>query len=57
MNETQFYQIVKKYVEEAGGYIFKIHGGPMQKGGMPDVYICLKGVHMWLIIVTGKHIQ
>lgn len=46
--ESAFYHKVKKYIEADGGYVFKIHGGMMQKSGIPDVYVCWRGIHVWI---------
>lgn len=36
-------KIIKKLREDYGGFWFKVHGGPYQKAGLPDVIGCLEG--------------
>ena len=50
-NETVLYHVVKKHVD----YVFKIHGGMMQKSGMPDVYVCHKGKQFWLELKVQRN--
>jgi hypothetical protein len=41
MTEAQLTAKLKKLVESMGGWYLKIHGGFMQKGGVPDVFISI----------------
>jgi len=40
MNETQFLQRIRKFLP---GFFVKIHGGPMQMVGLPDLIGCWHG--------------
>lgn len=31
---------------------FKVHGGPMQRAGVPDLYVLVDGVSIWVEIKT-----
>lgn len=33
-------------------WFFKVHGGPMQRAGVPDLYVLYRGVGYWLEIKT-----
>lgn len=31
---------------EYGAFVFKVHGGPFQRAGLPDVLACVKGLYV-----------
>ena len=44
--EAKLVKKIRKYLEEEGAVVFKIHGGdnPFQEVGIPDLLCCLKGI-------------
>ncbi|WP_338998297.1 VRR-NUC domain-containing protein [Fusobacterium animalis] len=43
MLEKQVENQIKKWLEENNHWYFKVHGGPFQKVGVPDIVACIKG--------------
>lgn len=41
--EYRIVQNIKKLVKSRGGWCTKIHGGPYQDAGTPDILVCYKG--------------
>lgn len=46
--ESRFQAQVMKYIKSRGGEVFNVHGHPMQRRGVPDLWVCLNGVQVWL---------
>jgi len=34
---------IRKFLEENGVFIFKVHGGPQMMSGLPDLIACVEG--------------
>lgn len=34
---------IRKYLEGAGAFVFKVHGGPQMMAGLPDLIVCYQG--------------
>lgn len=47
-SEKSIERRIKKALEERGWLVFKIHGGPMQHLGLPDLWCIWKGFLMCL---------
>nr|DAN59966.1 MAG TPA: Nuclease [Caudoviricetes sp.] len=43
MLEKQVENQIKKWLEQNKHWHFKVHGGPFQKVGVPDIVACIKG--------------
>lgn len=43
MLEKQVENQIKKWLEQNNHWYFKVHGGPFQKVGVPDIVACIKG--------------
>ena len=43
MLEKQVENKIKKWLEQNNYWDFKVHGGPFQKTGVPDIIACVKG--------------
>lgn len=43
MLEKQVENQIKKWLEQHGYWYFKVHGGPFQKVGVPDIIACING--------------
>lgn len=43
MLEKQVENQIKKWLEQNKHWYFKVHGGPFQKVGVPDIVACIKG--------------
>ena len=43
MLEKQVENKIKKWLEQNNHWYFKVHGGPFQKTGVPDIIACVKG--------------
>lgn len=41
--ESRLQRRIRKLLEDEGGFVFKIHGGPFQKAGLPDLFMILEG--------------
>ena len=52
--ETRIQRAIQKFVEGLGSdwYVLKIHGGPYQRVGVPDLLIVHKGKALWLEVKT-----
>lgn len=42
--ESSLQRKVKDYLKAHGGWLFKVHGGPYQKSGVPDILYLYKGI-------------
>lgn len=54
VNETQLVNAITKRVKKVypGSWVFKVHGGPMQVTGIPDLLIIVNGL---LVAAEVKH--
>ena len=43
MLEKQVENQIKKWLEQNNYWYFKVHGGPFQKTGVPDIIACMNG--------------
>lgn len=43
MSETLLVRRILKALEKHGAWAFKVHGGPSQRAGLPDIIACYKG--------------
>lgn len=46
--EKRIEGVIRKALEARGALTWKCHGGPMQSGGMPDLYVAHSKVHGWI---------
>lgn len=44
---------IADYLAVLGGWVFKVHGGMMQRPGVPDALCCLKGRLIAVEVKTG----
>ena len=42
--ESRLVKKIIRYVRDRGGWCEKVHGGPYQRVGLPDVLICFRGI-------------
>ncbi len=47
-NETMLVRAIVEALRDRGCYVRKIHGGPMQHAGLPDLYVLFAGRSIWL---------
>ena len=52
MAEKHVIKALKRELEPAGALVVKIHGGPYQKAGLPDLYVAHRSWTGWL---EAKH--
>lgn len=50
MSEAQIKKQILKVLKEQGGFWRKIHGGPFQESGLPDIIGCYQGKFIGLEI-------
>jgi Holliday junction resolvase len=43
MSETAIKDTILSWLRKHGSYAVKIHGGPMQEAGVPDIQACISG--------------
>jgi len=48
MTEAAITKQILAYLKAEGWYTWKVHGGPLQKSGMPDIMTVKDGRTMWL---------
>jgi len=48
MKERAITDKIMRALRQRGIYVVKIHGGPMQQAGLPDLYCCVCGWSLWL---------
>lgn len=53
MRESLLQKKCKDIVEKRGGLVNNIHGGPMQKSGIPDLLICYCGYYIGCELKVG----
>lgn len=42
--EAKIGKKIREYIEERGGFVFKVHGGPQMMAGLPDLIACIQGL-------------
>lgn len=42
--EAKIGKKIREYIEGAGGFVFKVHGGPQMMAGLPDLVCCIQGL-------------
>lgn len=42
--EAKIGKKIREYIENAGGFVFKVHGGPQMMAGLPDLIACIQGL-------------
>jgi Holliday junction resolvase len=42
--EAKIGRKIREYIEERGGFVFKVHGGPQMMAGLPDLIACIQGL-------------
>ena len=47
-------QKIKKYIRSRGGWVVKIHGGPYQDPGTPDLIVCYRGKFLAIEVKTPR---
>lgn len=55
--ESRLQRQIRQLLEERlGGFWFKVHGGPFQVGGLPDLIGCVQGVMIGIEVkLPGEH--
>ena len=53
-SEKTFELKVRKYLEERGAWVLKTWGGGMQRSGIPDLLVCLKGIFFGIELKADK---
>jgi len=53
MKEREFQKVVIHELTQMGCFTLKVHGGLMQKIGMPDIYVSHKLVEGWIELKVG----
>ena len=43
-NESVAHNAIINYIRGLGGWVIKVHGGPYQQRGVPDLLVCFKGL-------------
>ena len=52
--EYRIIQNIKKLIKSRGGWCVKIHGGPYQDAGTPDILACYKGRFISIEVKTAR---
>lgn len=52
--EYRIVQNIKKLIRSRGGWCVKIHGGPYQDAGTPDILACYKGKFIAVEVKTAR---
>lgn len=52
--EYRIVQNIKKLIRTRGGWCVKIHGGPYQDAGTPDILACYKGRFVAIEVKTSR---
>lgn len=52
--EYRIVQKMKKLIRSRGGWCVKIHGGPYQDAGTPDILACYKGRFIAVEVKTSR---
>lgn len=52
--EYRIVQNIKKLIRSRGGWCVKIHGGPYQDAGTPDLLACYKGRFIAIEVKTAR---
>lgn len=52
--EYRIVQNIKKLIRSRGGWCVKIHGGPYQDAGTPDLLACYKGKFIAIEVKTAR---
>ena len=53
--ETKLVEKIMNRLKAEGGFWVKIHGGPMQQSGIPDIIGCYKGRFVGIEVKVGKN--
>lgn len=46
--ESRLSRQIMDYVRARGGFVFKIHGGPLTMSGLPDITGVYRGYSIWI---------
>lgn len=52
--EYRIVQNIKKLIRARGGWVVKVHGGPYQDAGTPDLLACYKGRFVSIEVKTAR---
>lgn len=52
--EYYIVQKMKKLIRSRGGWVVKVHGGPYQDKGTPDLLACYKGFFVSIEVKTSR---
>lgn len=52
--EYRIVQNIKRLIRARGGWCVKIHGGPYQDAGTPDILACYKGCFIAVEVKTAR---
>lgn len=56
MKESKLTRSIQIALQRKGYLVLKIHGGPFQQAGLPDLLVIKKGRAMWLEVkMPGKY--
>jgi hypothetical protein len=45
--EARISRAIISHIKARGGYAYKVHGGPTQPAGLPDISAVYRGVSLW----------
>ena len=54
MREATLVRQIKAALEAGGAWVMKVHGGPYQAAGIPDLIVCVSGELVALEVKTPK---
>ena len=54
MREAALVTKIKKALEKEGCWVLKVHGGPYQQAGVPDLIACCEGAFLALEVKVPK---
>lgn len=54
MREATLVRRIKAALEAGGAWVMKVHGGPYQAAGIPDLIVCVSGELVALEVKTPK---
>ena len=55
MREKIIENKIKKYLKSVGAYFVKQHGNAFAKSGVPDIFVCYRGVFLGIEVKNEKN--
>ncbi len=46
--ESRLSRAIQNAIRARGGFVFKVHGGPMTMAGVPDITGVYRGISIWI---------